>query len=233
MNLKKAAISTVLIASIALSGCTMGSSNDNKQETDVKKQENSQVEMKETEKLNYSINKETFKDESRNITIYYPQIKEYSGELVMDNINQSLRKIVDTYGKDKTYTDVSIDYEITKSSNDILSVLFKGKGKLTDIGEVNIMQSVNLDVHSSNEINYENFVKDDEAVRKILDKKAKEQGLKDGVEAEGIRVYFKDSDVVFYYMPLDDSAKEFIEVSVPYEEIKEYVNKDFGEKPAS
>ncbi|SHH41749.1 hypothetical protein SAMN02745135_00738 [Caloranaerobacter azorensis DSM 13643] len=226
MNLKKAVISTVLITSIALSGCTVGSPNNKQHENEIKSQ------VEETEKLNYSIDKELFKDKSRNIAIYYPQIKNYS-EKLMNNMNKSLQEIVNIYGNDKTYTDISIDYKITKSSNDILSVLFKGKGKLSDIGEINIMQSINLDMASSNEMNYENLIKDKEAVMKILNEKAKKQGLKDGIEAEGIRIYFKDSNVVFYYMPLDDSAKEFIEITVPYEEIKEYINESFGEESAN
>lgn len=221
MRLKKFLIIIALITSIILSG---GCAKYNGV------QDSSYV-NKEEKIIEYSIYKESFNDESVNTTIFYPQIKDYPGELLMDYINQSLKKIINTYG-DGENTDVYIDYEVTKQDENILSILFKGKGKLVGLSEINIMQSINIDMISSNEINYNNLVKEKETVMEILNKQAKIQGL-EAIQAEGIRVYFKDKEVVFYYMPLDDSEKEFTEVSVLYKEIEKYINKDFGDKPVS
>ena len=125
-------------------------------------------------------------------------------------------------------------YEVTRMDNDILSVVFKGTGKFQNLKDFNILKSVNLDVaKSSNEITYTSLLKDDEQIRKILAKTAIDQGTIDFFEAEGINVYFKDKQIVFYYMPLDDSAVHFIEISILIDEIEKLLNENFGEKPAS
>ncbi len=186
--------------------------------------------------LSYEITKENLEIKAKNSTLSYPKMKGYSGELLQDYMNQSLKKITDLYGYKDLYTNVKIDYEITKMDNDILSILFKGTGEMIDYGKINIQHSVNLDIKSTNEITYDNYIKNDqeskEKVMNILDSKAKESGLA-GLEAEGISVYFKGENVVFYYMPLDDSASEFIELSVSQEELEGCLNTDFGEIPAS
>ncbi len=225
MKLNKLLLSLVLATSITVVGCGV------KEEPidNVQKEEQSQ---NEKVSLSYDITKEVLEGEDKNTKIFYPQIKDYQGELLMDYMNQSLRKTADLYGNEDPYTDVQIDYEITKMDNDILSVLFKGTGKIEGHGDINIKHSVNLDMKSSNEIDYNNLVKNNEELMKILNEKAKEKGL-EGVEAEGIRVYFEEENIVFYYMPLDDSAKEFIELSVPMNELKGLLNTEFGEMPAS
>jgi len=245
MKLKKIVVSVLLISSIAFVGCvskeepvnkTDGVKNeesiDNSQETakDEKKEESSD--------LTYEIAKEVLEVKDKKTKIFYPQVKNYPGELLMDYMNQSLIKAVEIYGNEDRYTDVEIDYKITKMDENVLSVLFEGTANVVDFGEIKIKNSVNLDMaSSSNEITYSNFIKNDEEstnkVKKILDEKAKEIGLKEGLEAEGIRIYFNDNDVVFYYMPLDDSAKDFVELSVQLKELEEYTNTEFGEAPAS
>ncbi|PAB58698.1 hypothetical protein [Anaeromicrobium sediminis] len=197
----------------------------------------SNISEKETEDnklvLNYNITKEVLEVESKDTKIDYPQVIDYPGELLMDYMNQSLKRIADIYGNEDIYNHVQIDYEITRMDENILSVLFKGTGEIQGHGKINIQQSINLDMNSSNEITYDNLIKSKEEVMRILDQKAKDKGIKEGIEAEGVRLYFKDENVVFYYMPLDDSAKEFIELSVSEEDLKEYINTDFGQVPAS
>ncbi|WP_053954957.1 DUF3298 and DUF4163 domain-containing protein [Inediibacterium massiliense] len=181
--------------------------------------------------LNYDIEKKVVEDKVHHLKIVYPQIKNYKGELTQDDMNQSLQKIVEMYKID-SYTDVNINYEIKKMNHDVLSVLFTGTGK-TMGKDINIQHSVNLDMKKSgNEIVFENIIKKDEpskkAVIKILNDQAKACGL-EGLEAEGIRIYFKADQVFFYYMPLDDSATSFIEFGVSKDELAPYMNHDFGE----
>lgn len=241
MKLKNVVISTLLISSIAFVGCApkeapVDNSNGTQKEQPADNKEDAKN-SEESAALDYEVTKEALEVAEKNIKILYPQVTNYPGELLMDYMNQSLKKIADIYGNEGSYTDVNIDYEITRMDEDILSVLFKGTGNMEGIGEIKIQQSMNLDMaSSSNEINYNNFIKDDEKskeeVMKILNEKAKANGL-EGVEAEGIRIYFDGENVVFYYMPLDDSAKEFVELSVPMTELEGHVNTEFGEAPAS
>lgn len=241
VNFKNILVSALLISSITFVGCDVkeepiGNKDEIKKEQPAGNEQ--EAEKKEdSSDLNYETTKKVLEVAEKNINIEYPQVQNYPGELLMDYMNQSLMKITDIYGNEDQYTDVQIDYEITKMDENILSVLFRGTGKIKDFGEINIKYSINLDMaSSSNEIAYNNLIKDDEQskekVNKILNQKAKDKGLK-GLEAEGIRIYFKGENVVFYYMPLDDSAKEFIELSVPLKDLEKYINTDFGEAPAS
>lgn len=235
MNLKNVIISALLVSSITFVGCGVKEepvgNND-----EIKKEQPADNEQGSEKEVNYEVTKEILEVAEKNIKIAYPQVTNYPGELLMDYMNQSLMKITDLYGNEDQYIDVQVDYEITKMDANVLSVLFEGTGEIKDFREINIKHSMNLDMASSNEINYNNLIKSDEKskeeVNKILNQKAKEKGL-EGFEAEGVRIYFEGENVVFYYMPLDDSAKKFIELSVPMNELEGYINTDFGEAPAS
>ena len=238
----KAMIAAVLLGTgIVLSGCGSNeatANNGKNQEQIQNDKSNKEAEGNENKSdLNYTLSGEVLENEDKNIKINYPQIKEFPGELSKDYMNQSLSKILDSYKDTESYSDVKIDYEITRMDENILSVVFKGTAKMAGIGDITVQRSVNLDISSTNEISYNNLVKEDEEssmkVRKILNQKAVDNGIEGGLEAEGIRIYFNGEDVVFYYMPLDDSAKEFIELSVPQSELEGLINTEFGEHPAS
>lgn len=180
----------------------------------------------------YSIERMEVEIAGGDSNVYYPKMTGYKGELTQDYINQSL-ETVKRYSDKNRYSSAQIDYNVTRMDDEVLSIVFKGTAEPAGLGRnVNIMDSVNIDVETSNEITYENLVKDDEAMRKILAEKLKESKDME-FEAEGIRVYFDNGNVVFFYMPLDDSAEEFIQISVPESEIRELLNDDFGEHPAS
>ena len=175
----------------------------------------------------------------KNDETFYPQVEEFQGELLKTYINQSLAKVSDKYTKNPIYTNVNLDYSVTRNDGKILSVLFTGSAVRCDVGKtITIMDSVNIDVaKSTNEITFHNLVQNTpearEAVYKVLDDVAYSQGLKNGVEAENLRVYFKESEIVFYYMPLDDSAENHVKLTVPESQIQQYLNTDFGTRPAS
>jgi PBP1b-binding outer membrane lipoprotein LpoB len=181
----------------------------------------------------YVTTKETLEVTSKNSKIYYPKLQGYKGELSMDYMNQSIKQIADFYAKAAEYTDVQLDYEVKRLDEKIVSILFKGTAKLNDSQDVNIQKSINLDVKSTNPIEYGNFIENDKKVRQLLDEKAKGVGITGGFEAEGIFIYFEGDHVVFYYMPLDDSAKAWVELSVPLIELEGLINTEFGEHPAS
>jgi len=171
-----------------------------------------------------------------NSNVYFPQLSAYKGELLMGYMNQSLKKIADKYvGKDE-YTNVKIDYVITRQDDAVLSVLFKGNADMRNIGSIKIMESVNLDIgKSTNEIKYDNLIRNTDEAKSYLNNKLTQaaRGIKGSFQAEGTRIYFTPTEIVFFYMPPDDSAKDFVELSIPKSELDEYLNHDFGPIPAS
>lgn len=185
----------------------------------------------------YVIDALTYEDADRQLKIRYPQISSFPGELLQDYMNQSLKNPVETLMDDTFYTDLEIDFKVTRKDNEILSVLLTGTGKLDGERAFNYMNSVNLDLKTSNEITFDNFIKEDQASRmavsELLDNKAKEAGLLDGADYEGLRLYFEKKDVIFYYMPLDDSAEDFVELRVPLAELDGLIESEFGPRPAS
>ena len=187
-----------------------------------------------TETIGYELVSKEFVDSKKNITIQYPEMKGYRGELLQDYMNQSLAKNLKLYGQNESYSDITITYEITRMDKDVCSVVFRGKGLFSGSKEFSILKSMNLDTgKSSNKIHYGNFVVNDADLRKLIGKKAVEQSLVESFEAEGINFYFKDDTAVFYYMPLDDMADTFIEVPISLDVIEGYINWDFGDMPAS
>ncbi|WXR62479.1 hypothetical protein WG909_04355 [Peptostreptococcaceae bacterium AGR-M142] len=243
MKLLKVMGLALILTSLLLVGCKQNeSNNDLKDKTNV-------VEVQNNVSIDYSIEEQVYKDENKNIVIKYPLIKGLKGELTMDYINQSLsnavsiykNKINDSVNSQKDikseledgYFDTNIDYKITRQDNEILSVVYSGEGKIRYQGlnedfEANILSSKNIDIATATEIEFSNYIKEDklDEVKSILDQKAKKKGL-NGFEAEGVRIYFKTDSVVFYYMPLDDSVKEFVELEVSNEELKGLVVEEF------
>lgn len=185
----------------------------------------------------YSTTKAYLEAASQNTKIYYPKLQGFRGELSMDYMNQSIKQAAEFYVNKEDYTDVQLDYEIKRLDDKVVSILFKGTGKHNGSREIAIQKSVNLDVKSTNPIIYENFIKDDERSRaevtKLLDRQAKAKGISKGFDAEGVSIYFEDENVVFFYMPLDDDAKDWMELIVPLSELEGLINTDFGEHPAS
>lgn len=186
-----------------------------------------------TSKATYTLSKTAHKNNSN---VYFPQIAGFKGELLAGYVNQSLKRVADKYvGKDE-YADVRIDYVVTRQDDTVLSVLFKGTANMKNIGAIKIMDSVNLDIgKSANEIRYDNLIKNTDEARSYLNNKLAHaaSGIKGGFQAEGVRIYFTGADIVFFYMPPDDSAKSFIELSIPRAELEQYLNNDFGPIPAS
>lgn len=181
----------------------------------------------------YTLSKTAHKNNS---DVYFPQLSGFKGELLTGYMNQSLKKVADKYvGKDE-YTNVKIDYVVTRQDDKVLSVLFKGTADMRNIGAIKIMESVSLDIgKSTNEITYDNLIKNTDEAKSYLNNKLAQaaRGIKGGFQADGVRIYFTGTDIVFFYMPPDDGAKGFVELSIPRAELEQYLNSDFGPIPAS
>ncbi len=175
----------------------------------------------------YTIAEKTFESEGK--VINYPEIQNYKGELIQDYMNQSINNLVKKYSENEMYKTLSLDYTVEKGDDKYISILFTGTAT-TDLFKepVTIMDSITFDLATSNEFTTENFIKDKEKLDEIL----KSNSL-NPLEYENLKFYFKGNDVVFYFMPLNDSAKLNNVIVVSLDELKEIVNFDLGEKPAS
>jgi len=185
----------------------------------------------------YMLVTQVYEEKDRRIKIAYPQISGFKGELLQDYMNQSLKLPVERLTTNSSYTDLEVDYRVTQKTREILSIILIGTGQLEGGHAFNYLDSVNLDLKTSNEITTTNFIKDDPASRdafaKLLDQKIREAGYSEVADYEGLRLFFRPDEVVFFYMPLDDSAEAFVQISVPNAELEGLVMDEFGEQPAS
>lgn len=225
-----------LLAAVALiGGCASQPETTNEQE--IKAEETVTVEApaeeNEDAQASYTLKTDSYVDETDNIYIDYLMMTDYAGELTQDYINQSFVNIIDIYSNNDFYEKVQITPEIWMSTDDRISVVYSGSVTLTGGPTVEVLHPINIDVASSNEITFDNLFTDTEAVRKLVGDKVISEGISDFFEAEGIRIYMNDEKVFFAYMPLDDSATEFIKVSLDISGLEQYMNTDFGPHPAS
>ena len=165
------------------------------------------------------VNKE-IKYKEKNIAIKYPEIKGAENKL-----NEKIEEFVNAIKVNDLYKDLSLDYEINLIDDNKISFLFKGNFKIDGFEEEKLLvKSLNLDLNTAEEINFENYFKEDEKSQKklneILNKAAVEYGL-EGFEAESVSIYFWDDNVVVYYWPLDDSAEMPVELFVPIADIED------------
>ena len=93
---------------------------------------------------------------------------------------------------------------------------------------VKIMDSVTMELDSSQVLTVENYIKDKEKLFDIL----KNSTLKP-LEYESLKFYFEDENIVFYYMPSDDSNREYNAIELNLSELENIIHEYIGEKPAS
>ena len=229
-----------LVASLSLAGCAPLSAETATPPKSGSEASEQTPEVQTDDSLNedgYKLVTHVYEEKDRRIEIAYPQISSFKGELLQDYMNQSLNLPVETLTADSSYTDLELDYRVTLKTREMLSVILIGTGQSEGGHAFNYLDSVNLDLKSSNEITFENFIKDDPASRdafaKLLDQKLMEAGYAEGTDYEGLRLFFRPEEVVFFYMPLDDIADAFVQISVPNAELEGLVENEFGERPAS
>ena len=177
----------------------------------------------------YKIVEKSYESEDKNIVINYPQIENYKGELLQSYMNQSISQIVKKYSQNSIYKSLSLDYSIERSDEKYISILFTGEAKTTLFNDtVKIMDSVTMELDSSQVLTVENYIKDKEKLFDIL----KNSTLKP-LEYESLKFYFEDENIVFYYMPSDDSNREYNAIELNLSELENIIHEYIGEKPAS
>lgn len=139
-----------------------------------------------------------------------------------DKINLRVKEFIKDIVSNDLFQNLELDYEISFLSEEKLSILFNGR---FDFGvlEKFLVKSLNFDLKTGREITYENYFDDgkesQDKLLNLLQKAALEQvGVE--FEAEGRQIYFKGTDVVVFYFPLDDSVKYPLYLYLAYEDIE-------------
>lgn len=176
------------------------------------------------------------KEHKDNKDIKYPEIQGMKGELTEGYINQGIEAFVNSVKDNEHFKDLKLDYEISFLNDEKMSIVFGGSYKMDKNVEKYFVRSLNFDLKSSNEITFENYFKDDKAsqekLTELLNEEAKARGLS-GFEAEGRWIKFRGSNVIVFYYPLDDSVTAPVELYLSLEDVKDIINNNFGEHPAS
>lgn len=161
-----------------------------------------------------------------NKEIRYPKIVGLEGKLEKQ-VNTKIEEYIKEIKENDLYKDLKLGYEISLLSDEKMSIIFYGTFDFEE-SERTFIKSLNLDLKIAEEINFENYFKDDkesqEKLGELLQDVAKEQ-LNMDFEAEGKEIYFKGSKVVVFYYPLDDNVVSPVSLYISLEDVKNLINK--------
>lgn len=164
-------------------------------------------------------------DES-NENLKYPVVMGLEEEIEKE-INNKIEEYIKEIKENDLYEDLKLGYEISFFSNDKISIMFYGTFDFYD-NERSLVKSLNFDLKTGEEINFENyFDQEEESQRKleeVMQNAAKEQ-LDIDFEAEGKQIYFSGSEVVVFYYPLDDSVIYPVYLYLPLEDVENLIKK--------
>ena len=173
------------------------------------------------EPVKYTLVKNRYESQERDLVIEYYQVEDMKGELVMDYINQSLKAIYNTY---ESYESVTLEARILRN-DDYLTIAHQGNN--FDMGYT-IEHYLSLHMPTATELTVENVIGDMEGFGVLF----RENTGFDMGELEGLKVYMTNEAYVFTFVPPDDMA-ERIYWEVTMTDIAPYLgNMDF-EMPAS
>ena len=170
-----------------------------------------------------------FENIDKNICVNYPEIQNYKGELLQDYMNQSIFQLVKQYIDNDMYESLMLDYSIQRCDDEYISILFTGKASIMPfLNSVNIMDSITLDLATSNELSVEKNIKDMNQLSNVL----QENSLRK-LEYEQLKFFFNDDKVVFYYKPLDDSKNLYDMIVLDIDALQGIMTLSADERPAS
>jgi len=160
---------------------------------------------------------------SEKAEVRYPII-EGLGDLELQNeINDAIFSAVNGYvvSANDDGDQVTLDYEITRMDNEILSVVVRGL-QPHEKSTYDVMFSVNLVAGTSREINASTLFLNDEVSKKALT--ALLQGADETFASEfgpWLGIYFEAENLNFFYLE-NDKAAVYNVISVPLEELMPY-----------
>ena len=166
------------------------------------------------------------KIDTENEEIKYPAIVGLEDELDKE-INHKIEEYIKEIKENDLYKDLKMGYEINLLSDEKISIRFYGTFDFQE-SEKTIIKSLNFDLETAEEINFQSYFDDSEESQeklgKLLQKLAKEQ-LDMDFEAEGKQIYFRGSELVVFYYPLDDSVVFPVYLHLPLEDVKGLISK--------
>ena len=140
-----------------------------------------------------------------------------------EEVNLKIEEFVQEIKDNELYKDLELDYEVSFLNDEILSLLFRGNFDFMG-SEKRLVKSLNLELENAMEINFENFFKEDKESQtrllEIIEEASKEQHDIE-FEAEGKEIYFKGSNLIVFYYPLDDSVVDPLYIYLPLEELED------------
>lgn len=161
-----------------------------------------------------------------NEEIKYPAIVGLEDDLNKE-INHTIKEYVKEIKENDLYKDLRMGYEISLLSDEKMSIRFYGTFDFHE-SERTIIKSLNFDLETAQEINFESYFdnseESQEQLAELLQKAAKDQ-LDMDFEAEGKQIYFRGSQIVVFYYPLDDSVIFPVYLHLSLEDVEGLISK--------
>lgn len=236
-------IITVIGLSLILSGCTknektnISTIDDNSNEiievniNEVEKNEKNEQIMNyfsDTSEIIYSFESQTIS--SDNITVNYPVLSEYKGELSKQYINDSIESFA--AGVAQKYSDLkglTFSYDITKQSDYLFCI------KLTSDQSENealYTEALIIDLDSTNTITQDIlFLGSQDAVSDLITKHYSSES-ETVFDVSKVIMVLEGDNMIFISKGKDGLSDEST-FSVPVKDLVDFMNINFGEHPAS
>jgi hypothetical protein len=165
---------------------------------------------------------------TENTDIYYPQFEQLESMLAQGVLNNQLEEAALKYSSQLgAASRIAIDYEVTRHTKGLVSVIFKGRQQ--GDGQQELLSSLNFDLKSRQPIVAKNLVKNDDTAHQALTTLLQQAAANNPavtklpVFDEWMGIYFTQSDIVFYYLE-NDHATNYVKIAVPLEKAAPYLN---------
>ncbi len=165
---------------------------------------------------------------TENTDIYYPQFEQLESMLAQGVLNNQLEEAALKYSSQLgAASRIAIDYEVTRHTKGLVSVIFKGRQQ--GDGQQELLSSLNFDLKSRQPIVAKNLVKNDDTAHQALTTLLQQAAANNPavtklpVFDEWMGIYFTQSDIVFYYLETDH-ATNYVKIAVPLEKAAPYLN---------
>lgn len=160
--------------------------------------------------------------------VSYPQFADISNLSTREYVNQKLESAArELVGRATADSPVAVEYEVTRSDNSMLSVIFKGTQKW-ESGSYPILTAVNIELQTRNPVMVENLFRSDresqQGINTLLAEAAKKAGIANSPSlGTWMGMYMTNQDVVIFYQE-NDHTQENMRLYLPLEKVKRYLN---------
>lgn len=233
----------ILGLSLMMSGCTKNEKtnistiddnsneivevNINEVEKDEKKQEISAY-FSDTYNDAYSFESKT--SYLNTITVNYPVLSDFAGELTKDYINQSLESFAASVAeKYSELENITFNYNITKQTDNLFCV--KLTSSPMEDGTL-YTEAIAIDLASTNTVTTEIlFLGNQDSVNALIRKHSTEESEMN-TDFNNMIMIFENENITFVKKADNGLADQSV-ISIPVQDLIEFMNIDFGEHPAS